>query len=126
LNGILTEKSITSQLYKIRDLGYDIQFAGTVYSLDVMKTREAELFHFMKEPASTNTHHYLLSPMAGTLVSVAVKVGDKVHIGQELAIVEAMKMQNILRASHDATVKAIPTSPGKPIPLDDVIIEFDK
>jgi propionyl-CoA carboxylase alpha chain len=53
-----------------------------------------------------------------------VKVGDQFTAGEEIAILEAMKMQNILRAARDATVKAIPGSPGKSVSLDEIIVEF--
>jgi len=78
----------------------------------------------MKEPVKLNTENFVLSPMPGTLISVAVKVGDQVTAGQEIAIVEAMKMQNILRAGRDATVKAVPGIPGKSVALDEIIVEF--
>jgi len=116
---------LIAQLYKIRYLGYDIQLCGTVYSVDVVTPRESELYKFMKEPTKLNTANFVQSPMAGTLVSVAVKKGDHVSVGQELAIVEAMKMQNILRATRDGVVKEILGQAGKPVSLDENILEFN-
>jgi len=79
----------------------------------------------MREPVKLNTDNYILSPMAGNLVSVSVKPGDRVVIGQEIAIVEAMKMQNILKSTRDAVVKAVPGIPDKSIALDEIIVEFE-
>jgi len=121
----IAESQIIAQLYKISDLGYNIQLYGTVYSLKVLSPNEASLVGYMKEPVKLNTQNYVLSPMPGTLISVAVKVGDHVHVGQEVAIVEAMKMQNILRSSRDAVVKTIPATSGKSVSLDEIIIEFE-
>jgi len=111
-------------LKEIKKSRYNIQLYGTVYSLQVLSPREAALIGHMKEPAKLNTENFVLSPMPGTLISVAVKVGDHVTTGQEIAIVEAMKMQNILRSTRDAVVKAIPGSPGKSVSLDEIIVEF--
>ena len=67
----------------------------------------------------------LLSPMPGALVSVAVEVGDEVEPGQELAVVEAMKMQNVLRAEQKGTVKGIVASAGSSLDVDQLILEFE-
>jgi len=68
---------------------------------------------------------FLTSPMPGRVVSVAVKAGDKVAIGQELVVVEAMKMQNVLRAERDCYVKEIKTKPGEDVQLDAILVEFN-
>jgi propionyl-CoA carboxylase alpha chain len=124
INSSISKKPLIAQLIKITDLGYDIQLCGTIYSLKVLSPREAPLYQFMREPVKLNTDNYILSPMAGNLVSVSVKPGDRVVIGQEIAIVEAMKMQNILKSTRDAIVKAVPGVPDKSISLDEVIVEF--
>ena len=64
--------------------------------------------------------------MPGTLISLAVEVGDEVEAGQELAVVEAMKMQNILRAEKKGVVKALlHTTPGAKLDVDELILEFE-
>jgi len=78
----------------------------------------------MPKIAKADTSSIVTSPMAGQLVSVAVQVGQVVAIGQEIAVVEAMKMQNVLRSPRDGIVKAIKSEAGKPISLDQVIVEF--
>jgi len=66
----------------------------------------------------------LLSPMPGLLVSVAVTEGQQIHAGQELAVVEAMKMMNVLRAERDGEVKALRAKPGESLGVDQIIMEF--
>jgi len=114
------------QLIKIRDLGYDLQFYGTTYNVDVLTPLEAKLLPHMKEIVPRDTSNLVLSPMAGTLLSISVKVGDHVHVGQELALVEAMKMQNIIRATRDGVVNSVSDLIGKPITFEEVLIEFKK
>ena len=64
--------------------------------------------------------------MPGVLISVAVEPGQAVNEGQELAIVEAMKMQNILRAERSGVVKAVPTTAGDVLSVDQIILEFEE
>jgi len=118
------DNQLYAQLFKSRDLGYDIQFCGSVYSVDVLNPIEADLKQYMKTSTSTSNVNVITSPMAGTLVSVAVKPGDKIVMGQEIAVVEAMKMQNILRAQRDGVVKDVKIQPGKPVSLDEVLVDL--
>ncbi|MCA9268133.1 MAG: hypothetical protein KDA41_06660, partial [Planctomycetales bacterium] len=67
---------------------------------------------------------FLLSRMPGLLVSVAVEVGQTVKAGEELAVVEAMKMENVLRAEHDATVEKVLASEGDALVVDQPILQF--
>ena len=66
----------------------------------------------------------LLCPMPGLVVSIAVTEGQEVKAGETLAVVEAMKMQNVLRAERDGTVKTIKVKPGDSLAVDAVIMEF--
>ena len=68
---------------------------------------------------------YVLCPMPGTLVSCAVEAGDSVEIGQEVAVVEAMKMQNVLRADKRGTIKKVNAAVGGVLKADDIILEFE-
>ena len=68
---------------------------------------------------------YLLSPMPGLLVSVAVSEGQNVHAGEELAVIEAMKMENTLLAERDCVVTKINYKPGASLAVDDPIMEFE-
>ena len=66
-----------------------------------------------------------MAPMPGLLTALKVEAGDKVEAGQPLAVVEAMKMENILRAEKAATVKEIPAGEGESLAVDQVIMEFE-
>jgi propionyl-CoA carboxylase alpha chain len=68
---------------------------------------------------------FLLAPMPGLLTRLEVKAGDTVEAGQPVAVVEAMKMENILRAEKSATVKATPAKAGDSLAVDQVIVEFE-
>jgi len=121
----INEKRLVSQLINITDLGFDIQFMGTIYKTTVLTTQETELSVHMKEAVELDTQTLLVSPMAGTLISIAAKEGDVVLQGQEIAVVEAMKMQNVLKAERDVIIKSIKKQPGSQILLDEAIIEFE-
>jgi len=79
----------------------------------------------MNEPVRPDTANMVMSPMAGTLVSINVKAGDVVVVGQELAVVEAMKMLNPLHASRDGKVKEVKGVVGNPLQLDEIILELE-
>ena len=90
----------------------------------VRSARAAELAALMLKKVAADTSKLLLCPMPGLIVSVNVAVGQEVKAGETLAIVEAMKMENVLTAEHDATVKKINAKKGDSLALDDVILEF--
>jgi len=79
----------------------------------------------MPEKQASDTSRLLLSPMPGLLSSVAVRQGQEVKAGEPLAVVEAMKMENILRAERDGRVALIRASPGDSLAVDQVILEFE-
>ncbi len=85
----------------------------------------AELVGFMPEQIDADMSAFLLSPMPGLLVRVSVNEGDAVKAGQELAVVEAMKMENVLLAERDGTVKRVAAQAGESLDVDQVIIEFE-
>ena len=87
--------------------------------------RAQELSKFMIPKVQPDTSKFLASPMAGSLVKINVKEGDRVEAGQPLAVVEAMKMQNELYAQKACVVKKIYFKPGQNLALDDVIMDFD-
>jgi propionyl-CoA carboxylase alpha chain len=84
----------------------------------------AKLASAMPKKAPPDTSKMLLCPMPGLVVSVNVHVGQDVKAGEALAVVEAMKMENVLTAERDATVKKINAKKGDSLALDDVILEF--
>jgi propionyl-CoA carboxylase alpha chain len=90
----------------------------------VLTPRQAELYALMPVKAAPDTSKFLLSPMPGLLASVAVKEGQEVKAGEALAVVEAMKMENVLRAAQDGTVKVLHAKVGDSLKVDQKILEF--
>jgi propionyl-CoA carboxylase alpha chain len=90
----------------------------------VLTPRQAELYALMPVKAAPDTSKFLLSPMPGLLASVAVNEGQEVKAGEALAVVEAMKMENVLRAVRDGTVKTLHAKAGDSLRVDQKIIEF--
>jgi propionyl-CoA carboxylase alpha chain len=98
--------------------------AGAAVAATVVSRRTAALAAQMPEKAAADTSKFLLSPMPGLLVSLAVKAGQLVQAGEELAVVEAMKMQNVLRAERDGRIKTLHAKPGESLAVDQAIVEF--
>ncbi|MCW8889050.1 MAG: biotin/lipoyl-binding protein, partial [Sedimenticola sp.] len=91
----------------------------------VLNPRAAELHALMPEKEEPDLSKFLLSPMPGLLVKVSVEAGQEVKAGEELAVVEAMKMENVLRASQDGVVASVKAVAGDSLKVDQVIIEFE-
>ncbi|MFA5547744.1 MAG: acetyl-CoA carboxylase biotin carboxylase subunit [Porticoccaceae bacterium] len=98
---------------------------GASFKALVVPPETAALNRHMIEKAPPDLSKFLLSPMPGLLTSVAVKAGDTVKAGEELAVVEAMKMENSLRATQDGVVKAVLAEAGASLTVDQPIIEFE-
>ncbi|MBC7958021.1 MAG: acetyl/propionyl-CoA carboxylase subunit alpha, partial [Cytophagales bacterium] len=90
----------------------------------VLTPRTAELHQLMPYKAPPDLSRFLLSPMPGLLVDVAVTPGQKVLAGEKLAVIEAMKMENILLATQDCVVAKVSAGKGESLSVDQVIIEF--
>jgi len=90
-----------------------------------LASRIAELALLMPEKQLPDTSKMLLCPMPGVVTSISVKAGDQVEAGQALATVEAMKMENVLRAERKATVLRIATEAGASLAVDELIMEFE-
>jgi propionyl-CoA carboxylase alpha chain len=106
-------------------LGWRLTCDGVAQDVLVMSERAAELYALMPEKVAPDTSKFLLCPMPGLIVSVSVEAGDEVKAGQALAVVEAMKMENILRAEKDAVVKTVNAEAGDSLAVDAVILEFE-
>jgi propionyl-CoA carboxylase alpha chain len=105
--------------------GFRVRLRGADLKVHVRTPRAAALAKLMPEKAPPDTSRYLLCPMPGLLVRLAVEEGDEVQEGQTLATVEAMKMENILKAERRGKVKRIAARPGASLRVDDVIMEFE-
>jgi propionyl-CoA carboxylase alpha chain len=104
--------------------GFRLAHQGFEVAVQVFTEAEATAARLMPVTTATDTGKKLLCPMPGLVVSIAVTEGQEVKAGETLAVVEAMKMQNVLRAERDGTVKKIHASPGATLAVDALILEF--
>jgi len=104
---------------------YRLFHNGSQANVMVMTPRAAELMQYMPVKAQPDMSRFLLSPMPGLLVSLAVREGDSVTAGEELAVLEAMKMENNLYAERDGVVAKINFEPGASLAVDDKILELE-
>jgi propionyl-CoA carboxylase alpha chain len=111
---------------KIRESaeGYVLRLRGVKVKTIVCSPRAASLHAKIPEKQAADTSKLVLSPMPGLVVSMEVKVGQEVKAGEGVAIVEAMKMQNIIRAERDGVVKAVNAEAGASVAADEVLIEL--
>ena len=105
--------------------GFRVRYRGADVKVHVRSPRQAELAKLMPEKLPPDTSKMLLCPMPGLIVKVDVEVGDEVQEGQALCTVEAMKMENILRAEKKSVVTKINAAAGDSLAVDDVIMEFE-
>ena len=106
-------------------LALQVQHNGTRIEALVVSPRMAELHQMMPFKTPPDMSRFVLSPMPGLLVNVAVTAGQKVQAGERVAVIEAMKMENILFAAHDGVVKKVMASQGESLTVDQVIVEFE-
>ena len=105
---------------------YRLLHGGSQVDVRIVTPKVAGFLKYMHEKTPPDLSNFLLSPMPGLLVSVAVKEGDVVNAGQELAVLEAMKMENTLIAECDGVVARVHHKPGANLAVDDVILEFEQ
>jgi propionyl-CoA carboxylase alpha chain len=122
--GTLNGTDICIQVER-RDMIYRLFHWGSQADVMVLSPRIADLQALMPVKAPPDLSKYLLSPMPGLLTKVTVQVGQEVKAGEELAVIEAMKMENVLRAEQDAKVAKITAAPGDSLAVDQAIIEFE-
>ncbi len=103
-----------------------VQHNGTLVETMVVSPRMAELHQLMPSKAAPDMSKYVLSPMPGLLVDVAVQVGQKVQAGERVAVIEAMKMENVLFATADGVVAKVLAGKGASLTVDQPIVEFQK
>ena len=122
--GTLDGASLRVQVDRVGP-GYTLFHGGVEFGALVLTPRAGALAALMPVKAPPDTSKFLLSPMPGLLLSVAVQKGQEVKAGEELAVVEAMKMENVLRAARDGTVAALHAGPGDSLAADQAILEFE-
>jgi len=104
--------------------GFELAYRGHEAKAFVYTEREARYARLMPVKKLSDSEKAVRSPMPGLVVSIAVSQGQEVKAGETIAVIEAMKMENILRAERDGTIKAIRVKPGDSVAVDAVIVEF--
>ena len=121
--GTLNGQAICMQIER-RGLVYRLFHWGVQADMQVMSARTAELRALMPLKAAPDMSKFLLSPMPGLLTQIAVTVGQEVKSGEILAKIEAMKMENVLKAERDCVVEKLLAKPGESLAVDQAIIAF--
>ena len=103
---------------------WQLSHRGSIRTFQVAQSHVAELMKYMPEKTVRDMSRYLLSPMPGLLIKLLVNEGDAVTAGQDLAIIEAMKMENTLKAVKAGTVQKVVASAGENLAVDSIILEF--
>ncbi len=122
--GTLNGTEICIQVER-RGMVYRLFHWGSQADVVVLSPRVAKFQTLMPEKAPPDLSKFLLSPMPGLLTKVAVQAGQEVKAGEELAVIEAMKMENVLRADHDSKVAKVMAGPGDSLAVDQAILEFE-
>jgi len=122
--GIVNDRSLCIQVER-RNLVYRLFHWGAQVDIVVLTPHAAKLLSWLPAKKPPDLSHVLLSPMPGLLTRINVAVGEQVKPGQDLAIVEAMKMENVLRAEHDGKVAKILAAVGDTLAVDQRILEFE-
>ena len=121
--GTVDGRDVAVQVRPIAN-GFVLAHAGAEATAYVFTEREVAAARLMPVKAVTGRGKQVLCPMPGLVRSIAVSIGQEVRAGEPLAVVEAMKMENLLRAERDGTVKKILAKPGDSLAVDAVILEF--
>jgi len=121
--GTVDEHPVAVQVRAVLN-GFDLAHRGVRVRALVYTEREAAAARLMPVKVSADTGKKLRCPMPGLVISIGVKEGQQVRAGETLAVVEAMKMENVLRAEQDATVSRVLAKPGDSLAVDAVILEF--
>jgi len=129
ISGTFNDEPFTAQverggLASKNPLAIRVSHNGTQIDTLVLSKRAAELYDMMPYKAPPDMSRFVLSPMPGLLVEVAVEPGQKVQAGERVAVIEAMKMENVLFAAADGVVKSIAARKGESMAVDQVIVEF--
>ncbi len=114
----------TAEVSRVAD-GFTIRTRAARARVRVLTPAVAALYARLPEKVAADTSRLIQSPMPGLVVSIPVTVGQEVKTGETVAIIEAMKMQNILKAERDGVVKSVSAAAGDPVAADDVLVEFE-
>ncbi|CAN7651488.1 acetyl/propionyl/methylcrotonyl-CoA carboxylase subunit alpha [Phenylobacterium sp. LjRoot219] len=121
--GVLDGTAFSVQVQPAAE-GFKIRHRAATAHVLVLTERSAELHEKLPPKQAADTSKMVLSPMPGLVVALDVSVGREVRSGEQVAIIEAMKMQNIIRAERDGVVKAVNAKAGDSVAADEVLVEF--
>ncbi|HWB50985.1 MAG TPA: acetyl/propionyl/methylcrotonyl-CoA carboxylase subunit alpha [Stellaceae bacterium] len=120
----IEDRAATVQIDRLPGRAFKLLHGGVVRRAQVLHRRAASLLEMMPPKIAADTSRLVLSPMPGLLSAVVVEEGQEVKAGEALAIVEAMKMENVLRAERDGTIGKLRAKAGDSLAVDQVILEF--
>jgi propionyl-CoA carboxylase alpha chain len=121
----IDDRLATVQIERLPGRALRLTHRGVIRRAQVLSPRAAELLGRMPEKTPADTSRLVLSPMPGLLTAVVVDEGQEVKAGEPLVVVEAMKMENVLRAERDGRVVKLCAKPGDSLAVDQVILEFE-
>ncbi len=121
---VLNDEAFTLEVKRAAD-GFDIRSRAAKARVRIVRPEIAQLYTMLPEKQAADTSKLTLSPMPGLVVDIPVVEGQEVKSGETVAIIEAMKMQNILKAERDGKVKSVKAKAGDPVAADDVLVEFE-
>lgn len=123
-NNNFKKSDIVVQYLDSSSMSIDISYKGSRFHIPILTPRQKELFKHMPKPVLIDSSKFAIAPMPGCVIAIAVKVGDKVSEGQEVATMESMKMQNALKSSMNGIVKTVNVKVGDSVSVDEIIMEF--
>jgi propionyl-CoA carboxylase alpha chain len=121
--GVLDGKVFTATVKPAAD-GFVIRHRAAEARVKVLTPKVAALYARLPEKVAADTSKMVISPMPGLVVSIDVVTGQEVKEGETVAVIEAMKMQNIIKAERDGTVKSVGPKAGDSVAADEVLVEF--
>ena len=121
----IDDRIVTVQIERLPGRAFRLVHRGVIRRARVLPPRAAELAALMPEKTAADTSRLVQSPMPGLLTAVVVSEGQEVKAGEPLVVVEAMKMENVLRAERDGKVAKLRAKPGDSLAVDQVILEFE-
>jgi propionyl-CoA carboxylase alpha chain len=125
ISATVDSETVNVQVLKETPLGYQLYFSGALFNVEVLNAAQAAAMVHMPVIPELDLSKVVVAPISGTIKSIAVAVGDKVAPGQEICVLEAMKMHNVIRANGAGVVKAINFQEADVTTADDVIVELE-
>eukprot|EP00358_Blepharisma_japonicum_P004913 CAMPEP_0202946914 /NCGR_PEP_ID=MMETSP1395-20130829/10390_1 /ASSEMBLY_ACC=CAM_ASM_000871 /TAXON_ID=5961 /ORGANISM="Blepharisma japonicum, Strain Stock R1072" /LENGTH=646 /DNA_ID=CAMNT_0049647805 /DNA_START=60 /DNA_END=2000 /DNA_ORIENTATION=+ len=125
ISGEVGGKTHHIQFFGHTATGYQLFSKGQSINVDILNAHQFEFQKWMPKATDAHSQKEALAPMPGSVISVAVQPGQKVEVGQELCVLEAMKMRNIIRSEKKGVVKVVSCSAGQSVQVDQVLFEYE-